>query len=61
MIVSEIDAAGESAICQWIDKGRQRRKRRLKDGRFAPALDRWAANAVLGVLAFFLFRRLLKN
>jgi uncharacterized protein YodC (DUF2158 family) len=27
MIVSEIDTAGESAICQWIDKGRQRRKR----------------------------------
>jgi lipopolysaccharide export system permease protein len=32
-----------------------------KDGRLVPALDLWAANAVLGVLAVFLFRRLLKN
>jgi lipopolysaccharide export system permease protein len=32
-----------------------------KDGRLVPALELWAANAVLGVLAVFLFRRLLKN
>src|SRR5262249_15705458 len=32
-----------------------------KDGKFLPASELWAANAVLGLISIFLFRRLLKN